>query len=191
MPSKILWADRNIGATSETDYGLYFQWGATVGYKGAEAEAHSTLATWLPNGGSSSQDEKVIAAWISEHTTNSLLNSDVDAATINIGTEWRMPTQSDFVELFNYTTSEYTEINGIYGYKFTNTQDADKHIFLPASGYFQNSQLCFFNETGEYFSSTMYQSPFVWVADFDSNDKRDGYLTYHSCSIRAVYTAKQ
>lgn len=31
LPSGLKWADRNIGATSPEDYGLYFQWGDTVG----------------------------------------------------------------------------------------------------------------------------------------------------------------
>lgn len=32
LPSGLLWADRNIGAASPEDAGLYFQWGDTVGY---------------------------------------------------------------------------------------------------------------------------------------------------------------
>ena len=32
LPSGRLWANMNIGAEKETDYGLYFQWGDTVGY---------------------------------------------------------------------------------------------------------------------------------------------------------------
>lgn len=32
LPSGILWADRNIGAATPEDSGLYFQWGDTQGY---------------------------------------------------------------------------------------------------------------------------------------------------------------
>ena len=32
LPSGLLWADRNVGAESPEDPGLYFQWGDTVGY---------------------------------------------------------------------------------------------------------------------------------------------------------------
>ena len=32
LPSGLLWADRNVGATSPEDAGLYFAWGDTVGY---------------------------------------------------------------------------------------------------------------------------------------------------------------
>ena len=42
LPSGRLWADKNIGAEKETDYGLYFQWGETVGYTDA---SHSTWET--------------------------------------------------------------------------------------------------------------------------------------------------
>ena len=32
LPSGLLWADRNVGASSPEDVGLYFAWGETVGY---------------------------------------------------------------------------------------------------------------------------------------------------------------
>ena len=32
FPNGTLWATMNVGANSETDYGLYFQWGDTQGY---------------------------------------------------------------------------------------------------------------------------------------------------------------
>ena len=32
LPSGTLWAKCNVGAETETDYGLYFQWGDTQGY---------------------------------------------------------------------------------------------------------------------------------------------------------------
>lgn len=32
LPSGLLWADRNIGASTEEDSGLYFQWGS-VNYR--------------------------------------------------------------------------------------------------------------------------------------------------------------
>ena len=38
LPSGLKWAKCNIGATSETDYGLYFQWGATEGYTAEKVE---------------------------------------------------------------------------------------------------------------------------------------------------------
>ena len=34
LPSGTKWATCNVGADKETDYGLYFAWGETVGYSG-------------------------------------------------------------------------------------------------------------------------------------------------------------
>ena len=34
LPSGTLWATKNLGASSKTDYGLYFAWGETTGYEG-------------------------------------------------------------------------------------------------------------------------------------------------------------
>ena len=47
LPSGLKWANMNIGATKETDYGLYFQWGETVGYADA---SHSNIDTYLGGG---------------------------------------------------------------------------------------------------------------------------------------------
>ena len=32
LPSGTLWATCNIGASKPSEYGLYFQWGDTIGY---------------------------------------------------------------------------------------------------------------------------------------------------------------
>jgi hypothetical protein len=37
LPSGTLWAKTNIGADSETDFGLYFAWGETEGYTNASS----------------------------------------------------------------------------------------------------------------------------------------------------------
>lgn len=50
LPSCLKQSDRNVGVGKETDYGLYFQWGDTVGYTDA---SHSTWATCPGNGGNS------------------------------------------------------------------------------------------------------------------------------------------
>ena len=50
LPSGLKWAKMNIGATKETDYGKYFQWGDTVGYTDV---SHSTWSTCPGNGGNS------------------------------------------------------------------------------------------------------------------------------------------
>ena len=100
LPSGRLWADRNVGAEKETDYGLYFQWGDTVGYADA---SHSTWETCPGNGGDSAYNAKSIAAWDAENLKSGagmgyvteILKPEADAATVNMGSKWRMPTMED------------------------------------------------------------------------------------------------
>ena len=150
LPSGRLWADRNVGAESETDYGLYFQWGDTVGYTDT---SHSTWETCPGNDGKSTYNKKSIKAWDTEnlhkvtgmkHSTK-ILNPEVDAATVNMGDKWRTPTIEDCTELMTNTRYEYAVINGVKGGKFINKSDASKYIFLPftgvaVEGYFEHQE---------------------------------------------------
>ena len=139
LPSGLKWANMNIGAEKETDYGLYFQWGDTVGYTDT---SHSTWATCPGNGGNSAYTADLIAAWDAENLqsvtgmaySTKILKSEVDAATVNMGSKWRMPTIEDFRELVINTNYETAEIDGVKGGKFINKSDASKYIFLPFAG---------------------------------------------------------
>ena len=88
LPSGRLWADKNVGAEKETDYGLYFQWGDTIGYTDA---SHSIWDTCPGNSSSSDYNGVSIEAWDTENLQNangmedSILTIEVDAATVNMG----------------------------------------------------------------------------------------------------------
>ena len=139
LPSGRLWANMNIGAEKETDYGKYFQWGDTVGYTDA---SHSTWSTCPGNGGNSAYNADSLAAWDAANlqsvtgmeTSTKILMPKVDSATVNMGSKWRMPTIEDCTELLSNTNYEYTEINGVKGGKFISKIDPSKYIFLPFAG---------------------------------------------------------
>ena len=131
LPSGLKWANMNIGATKETDYGLYFQWGETVGYADA---SHSTWSTCPGNGGNSAYNADSLAAWDAENLLDGTLKPAVDAATVNMGSKWRMPTKEDCIELFNNTDLTSVEIDGVKGGKFSHKTDPSKYIFLPFAG---------------------------------------------------------
>lgn len=142
LPSGTLWMDRNIGAKKETDYGLYFQFGDTVGYS---AEDMKTRATWQNcpgNNGNESANEKSLAAWDEKHLTNNLvLNLDVDAAYICTKGIATLPTEPQWRELISALDYEIvTNFNGsgINGLKCMSKKDNSKYIFLPASGTISN-----------------------------------------------------
>ena len=131
LPSGRLWADRNVEAEKETDYGKYFQWGDTTGYTDA---SHSIWDRCPGNGCYSSFNRASIAAWDAETLSDGRLKPDFDAATVNMGSKWRMPTHEDYTELINNTNYEVAEINGVKGAKFINKADASKYIFIPFAG---------------------------------------------------------
>jgi hypothetical protein len=133
LPSGTLWATKNIGASSETDYGEYYMYG-----KGA--------------------DDYTVTSGQSEYFgTEDPLASSADTATQLWGGQWQMPTSAQCQELIDNTTCTWeTNFNGsgVVGAKFTNNSDSTKYIFLPASGYLYNGSGDYVGERCYYSTST-------------------------------------
>lgn len=147
LSSGTKWANMNIGATKETDYGLFFQWGDTVGYDESTAAAHSSEST-CPGYGD-------YTTWNTANLTNNVLNTSVDAAYVHTNGKAKMPTQTQCQELINGTNSEWTTIDGVAGRKFTNKSDSSKYIFIPAAGYFGNGSRFYEGSNGSVWSSSL------------------------------------
>lgn len=126
LPSGTLWAKHNVGAKLETEYGDLFAWGATKPYRVEGSTVYDNTANYSASRANSIQRD---------------LNPNEDAATVNMGAGWRMPTKEQFQELIDYTTSEWTAIGGVNGRKFTSKADTSKYIFFPAAGYVSGSSL--------------------------------------------------
>ena len=179
LPSGRLWANMNVGAEKETDYGLYFQWGDTIGYTDA---SHSTADTY-PGGG----DSDSLAAWDAENLLDGILKPKVDAATVNMGSKWRMPTVKEGVELWENTNYEVAEINGVKGGKFISKTDASKYMFLPfagaaVNGSFEGQELGTFN-----WSNSTSNHEDAYLVAFDENGFIDSALPrYFAVSVRDV-----
>lgn len=190
LPSGILWAKTNLGANNEYDYGLYFQWGSTVGYEGEEAKAHSTVSTSPPNGGNVSIDRNIITTWVNEHTTNSLLNSDVDAATVMLGNNWKTPSNIQWQELIDNTTRKWVSNNGINGYNFTSKTDTSKSIFIPAAGSVSYEKFSGINSLGSYLTNTVTSNiANIYRLTFNQSNCQIGSLNlFYAMPIRPVFT---
>jgi len=134
LPSGLKWAKGNLGAEKETDAGQYYAWGETIGYAKDSGHVFSSA----------------------NHTVSQTvdLSLDQDAAHVKLGGSWRMPTKEEFLELINSTNNSWTTLNGVNGYKFENKTDASKYIFIPASGYYNGTQLNDWGEWGDVWSST-------------------------------------
>ena len=190
LPSGLKWATCNVGATKPEEYGLYFQWGATQGYTGDEAKAHSTWSTAPFNNGSSSYDETYFASVKDAVCPNGVLAAQYDAATANFGEGYRMPTKAEYEELIANTTSAYTQVDGVNCLRFTSKSDASKSIVFPAAGDCSNGWFGLVGSIGYVWTSSLYSdSPRnAWHLDFYSGYVGMNYVSrYCGFSVRAVH----
>ena len=147
LPSGLLWATCNVGATSPEQAGLYFAWGETVGFSADQVEDGERSF-------SSSEYKLGSAASISTDLT-----LEQDAAHSYMGGKWRMPTKAEFEELFSNTTQTWTlDYNGtaVVGHIFVSKSNGNS-VFFPAAGYRCNSPLYKADLYGRY-----------WTASWDS-----------------------
>ena len=153
------WAKCNVGASKPEEYGYYFWWGDTVGYRwknGSGWDAVDGSRTGFsfydcPTYGKSTSQLQS-DGWID--ATGNLVAAH-DAATAHLGAPWRIPTDAEWDALLGNCDTEWTTKNGVYGrlVKGRGTY-AGKSIFLPAAGYGDGSDLGSLGSYGRYWSST-------------------------------------
>ena len=151
LPSGTLWATHNIGANAPEECGDYFAWAEIQPkelynwstYKYGDQENRLTKYCYNPNNG--------LDGYVDDLTV--ILPED-DAATINWGEEWCIPTSSQLGELLSYTTFSWTSINGSYGGLFTAPNG--NSVFLPAGGAYIASNHFYAGQVGVYFSSNIH-----------------------------------
>ena len=97
------WADRNIGALRTADYGGLYYWGSADGFK--------------PTGYKCAPGESIAG------------NKKYDFATANLGSGWRMPTETEIRELTEKCRIEYTVVDSIGGYRFVGPNG--RSVFIP------------------------------------------------------------
>ena len=143
LPSGTLWCKYNVGATCESNakswYGDYFMWGdpepatnrecSWRNYKYCNGES---LTKYCPDdkiddwGGKGNPDNKLV------------LDLEDDMANVNMGEDWKMPSQEQFEELINNTkhiwVKNYNDIQGLNGRLFI-SETNDNELFMPAAGY--------------------------------------------------------
>ena len=171
LPSGILWAKWNVGATGETDYGLYFSWGGTTGYA-----YQSTAKTFgwgdyeLGDGGSGPNN------MTKYNSTDELMELELvdDAAHINMGGHWRMPNTAQLQELIDNTTNEWVadyNSSGKSGRLFRSISNGNT-LFFPAAGFCNNGNWSNANSDG-----------FVWSRLRDAYAPGTNCLNFKSESV--------
>ena len=172
LPSGTLWAACNVGAVTPEDYGDYFAWGET------QPKDFYDWSTYQYCNGSYNTLTKYCSdasfGYNGFSDTLSILLRENDAATANWGSDWRMPTNEEWQELYNNTTHVWTTQNGVNGRLFTS--ENGNSLFLPAGGIYSNGSLGSTGSGCYYWSSSLStESPNLsWQCSFYSN----GYNSY-------------
>lgn len=110
-----------------------------------------------------------------------------DAARVNWGGSWRMPTDAELTELREKCTWTWTTQNGVNGYKVTSKGNGNS-IFLPAAGYRNDSSLDNAGSYGYYWSSSLLTGGpyYAWRVSFDSSNVFRYYYRDSGQSVRPV-----
>lgn len=188
LPSGLKWATCNVGASSPEEYGYYFAWGETKPKHEFTWENYRFRVTGHLFGPMRFSKYNTISKKGSSADNKIRLDSSDDAASVNWGGRWRMPTFDEIKELRNHCTWTWTFQNGKYGYKVTSNTN-DKSIFLPAAGYRLGAGLNHAGSRGSYWSSSLIaESPSsAWCVHFGASGiLRNGDDRGYGFSVRAV-----
>lgn len=174
LPSGTLWATCNVGANIPSGTGYYYAWGETA------PKTQYNSDNYLYN------DNPVF------------LPATADAATVNWGSGWRMPTYQEMQELLRCSTTctKQNDMNGILitGYN-------GNSIFLPAAGYqCYDGSADWDNLYGRYWTSSsenghaygLYFELYNYSSGIEIDDLEFDWLTrYYGMSIRPVWTSSR
>jgi hypothetical protein len=130
LPSATKWACCNIGANSPAECGDHFAWGETTPKSIFKLNNYK----WYANG-----DDHNITKYCCNSDYGTVdnrpeLKLEDDAAYVNWGLEWEMPSWNQIFELVDNCTSEWARVNGTGGYIFKSNSN-DNAIFLPLPGW--------------------------------------------------------
>ena len=151
LPSGTLWATMNIGASSPEEAGDYFAWGETdpelkryyefFTYKWC-CGTYNTMTKYCYR-----QDIGII-------DNKNELDPDDDAATVNWGPKWRMPSKGQLKELLDECTWEWTTVNGANGYLVTSKHNGAS-LFLPVPGFYSWEEHYGYNTSSRYWARSL------------------------------------
>ena len=176
LPSGLKWAKCNVGASSPEQSGLYFAWGEIFGYT-----VEQVTSGRKPFNEASYATSNIYAN----------LTLSQDAAHVNMGGNWRMPTKAEYQELLNNCnvvwTADYNG-TGVAGKVFTSKVNGNS-VFFSAAGIGSDSSVSWVGEKGNYWSSSWDSDFYAWKLDFNSGNIKviNDSLRSYGCSVRGVF----
>lgn len=181
----VVWATCNVGAERPEDIGSDFTWGATE-----ESVQEVSSLSDITSAGNRPYN-------IEEMVKKSTLKPEYDAARVQWGGYWRMPTRYEMDELIDHCTWTWTTVNGVKGYRITSKIRGHKRdsIFLPANEEY-TTYTTYEGETdyrGHYWTSTKYAfvRDVTFMYFWSTNDVRIGWCaSQNEMPIRPVIPLK-
>ncbi len=195
LTSGTLWATFNVGAYSPEEYGDYFAWGETEPKTEYEWENYRYLL--IGDYGYSLTKYCYDASLGYEGYTDTLTTLEAidDAATVNWGENWRMPTADEAYELVTECNWQWTDDynnTGVAGCIVSSKADVTNAIFLPATGVMDGDALWEDGFYAAYWSSSLLEiidptaSISLYFYTYDDVDVTPGER-YYGQSVRPVY----
>ncbi len=149
LPSGVLWAETNVGASSKTGEGAYVAWGEPSNKIEYTLEKYKYYS------------DGAFTKYTSSDSIVRLEGSD-DAASMEWGATCRMPLAAEFEELLtatDYVTTMWSQFvdatsgEAVYGL-YVVSKKYNTRIFLPASGYYNGTEETGASTLGKYWSSS-------------------------------------
>ena len=207
LPSGLLWATMNVGATEITNTGDYFAWGETEPH--ADGIYNLECYKWW-NGDYLSNGVEWMTKYASYVDNKTTLDLEDDAARVNWGGRWRTPTENEMQELIDncyWVWKDNYNSTGVNGWMVFMAKSAkykgkytigeltrpysisDIHIFVPAVKHRYTGMTGYSNYC-HYWLSTVYEdnnamarTMVMWTGSRNINaDGRE-----YACPIRAVF----
>lgn len=166
LPSGLIWATCNVGASAPEESGDYFAWGelsSKSDYSGSNSVTYNK--------------------YIDDFSGNPIY----DVARERCGGNWRMPNTAEVRELKDNCTWLWTNLNGVEGYEITGPNG--KSIFIPDVGFRFNESS--YTYVSAYWTSTPCGDNMnAYILEFDE-DGRDvvSDIRYQGCCVRPVLEA--
>lgn len=182
LPSGTLWATKNVGANNITDSGLYFSWGGTTGYTAAQLGTDKNF-NWADYELGDGQSDAAHMTKYNSTDGKTVLEAEDDAATVNMGGEWHMPSKEQLSELAANTKNGWVDANGVFTvYKPTQTTVSGITTFSGTTGFL------FFNENVSDIPAALQSGEYVFFpaagsCNFGSLLGVGNYGSVWSCSV--------
>lgn len=122
LPSGLKWARCNVGASEPWEYGNFYAWGEVTPKNGYFS---SNLKYYQETG------ESFVLLKYNDGAYS--LGTEDDAASVNMGKSWRLPTKAEAEELAQNCRWERAQLNGVRGEKVTGKNG--NSIFFPYAGF--------------------------------------------------------